>query len=392
MKIILISIHYPPIITSCAEQVKDIAVELKKQGHTPIVITPNPDAKNFFNKKVVDGIKVITIRGLKTKGNYNLFIRAINEFVTPFLMICALLINRYNFKNVNGIIWYSPTIFFSPLIYVIKKISKAKAYLILRDHFPEDLVNIGVMKNKLIVLLFKFFNKFQFNIADKIGVQSKNSKYYLNKYKIRKNKIEILYNWASDEFNSSFKLIDDIINNKKVLLFLGSMSPSQKNLLIYKIINYYKCSEQIVIIFVGTGSELKKIDHFIRINNIKNVIIYNPIKPNFVKNLCQKCSAGLILLNKKHDSHNIPGKFVSYMRSGLPVVADINRKSDLAGIIENYELGIVNTKREYKKFLKKIDNYINNDEKLRENSKKCINFYNQNFTVENKVRQILKNF
>ena len=392
MKIILISIHYPPIISSCAEQIKDIATELKKKGHTPVIITSNPDAKFFFNNQVINGIKVVTIKGLRTQGNYNFLIRGMNELLTPILMISALLINRFSFKEVKGIIWYSPIIFFAPIVYLIKKITKAKTYLILRDHYPEELVNIGVLKNKLIFSVLKFFNRLQFNIADKIGVQSKNSKYYLNRYKIPKNKIEILYNWASDEFNLSYNKIDSKIKKKKVFLFLGTLTTSQYNRLIYKMISYYKYSKKIIILFVGTGSELKKIEQFIRINNIKNVLIHNQIKPQFVKSLCKKCSAGLIFLNKNCNSHNVPGKFVSYLRSGLPVVADINRNSDLAGFIENNQLGIVNTKQEYNYFLKKIDNLINNKQKLRENSKKCVNFYNKNFTVENKVRQILKNF
>ena len=40
MKIALISAHYPPQKTSCAVQMRDLARELFKMGHDPIVIVP----------------------------------------------------------------------------------------------------------------------------------------------------------------------------------------------------------------------------------------------------------------------------------------------------------------------------------------------------------------
>ena len=390
MNIVLISIHYPPIISSCAQQMQDLALELKKKGHSPTIITSNPEAKKFYNENFLNGIKVVTIKGFRIKGNYNYFFRGINDLVTPILMLILLFLNRFNFRLFKVIIWYSPSIFFSPLVYFIKKFSKAKTYLILRDHYPEDLKNIGILKSKIIFNLFRQFNKFQFKIADKIGVQSKNSKDYLKKYKIQKEKIEVLYNWSKNDNNISYSCLDTITNDKKVLLFLGSMSISQYNKLVYKIINHFKSIQNIVILFVGTGSGLAEVKEFISKEDIKNVFIYNQIQPEYVKSLCEKCCAGLIFLNKNFDSHNIPGKFVSYLRAGLPVIADINDKSDLANLINDFKLGIVNTTMEYDEFLLKIESLIKNDKKMNEISINCINFYNQNFTVDKKLDQILK--
>jgi len=390
MNIALISFHYPPIISSCSQQMQDLALELKKRGHFPTVITSSPDVKRFYNENFINGIKILTIKGFRSKGNYNYFIRGINDLLNPILILIILLLNRFNFRLFKVLIWYSPSIFFSPLIYFIKKLSNAKTYLILRDHYPEDLKNIGVIKNKIVFNLFKQFNKFQFKIADKIGVQSTSSKNYLKKYNIQKEKIETLYNWAKDDYNKSFNNIDVLIDNKKVFLFLGSMTIAQYNKLIFKMMSHYKLLQNIIILFVGTGSGLVEIKKFILKEDIKNVFIFDQIQPEYVKSLCEKCCVGLIFLNKEFNSHNIPGKFVSYLRAGLPVVADINDNSDLAHVIKNFNLGIVNSTSEYDDFLFKIDQFINNDKKLKESSINCKNFYKQNFTVESKVDQILE--
>lgn len=390
MNIALISIYYPPIITSCALQMQDLALELKRRGHSPTIITSNHNAKKFYNEDFVNGIKVVTIKGFPIQGNYKFYLRGINELLTPILMLIILFLNRFNFKLFKVVIWYSPSIFFSPLIYFIKKLSKAKTYLILRDHYPEDLNNIGILKSKIIFNLLRLFNKCQFKIADKIGVQSKNSKNYLKKYKIQKEKIEVLYNWAGDNNNIPYNFLDTKIKGKKVLLFLGTMSIAQHNKLTYKMINHFKSIQNIVILFVGSGSGFAEVKKFASNKNIKNIFICDQIQPEYVKSLCEKCCTGLIFLNKNFDSHNIPGKFVSYLRAGLPVIADINDKSDLAILIKDFNLGIVNTTTKYDDFLVKIEQFINNDKKMREISLNCKNFYKQNFTVENKVDQILK--
>jgi hypothetical protein len=45
----------------------------------------------------------------------------------------------------------------------------------------------------------------------------------------------------------------------------------------------------------------------------------------------------------RHKGHNIPGKFVSYMQSGLPVLASINPGNDLVEMIEREGVGLVCT-------------------------------------------------
>ena len=159
MRILLISIHYPPIISSCAEQMRDLALELKRQGHEVVILTPNPQVKKNFCEKTYDGIRIITIKGFKIKNNYSFLYRGILDILLPFKIIYQLFVNKRSLKNIDGIVWYSPSSFFAPLIFFLKKISKAKTYLILRDQYPEDLINIGLIKSKFIILIFKIFNK-----------------------------------------------------------------------------------------------------------------------------------------------------------------------------------------------------------------------------------------
>lgn len=47
----------------------------------------------------------------------------------------------------------------------------------------------------------------------------------------------------------------------------------------------------------------------------------------------------IVALDPRHKTHNIPGKFLSYMQGGLPVLASINPGNDLAEMIEREGVG-----------------------------------------------------
>jgi hypothetical protein len=48
----------------------------------------------------------------------------------------------------------------------------------------------------------------------------------------------------------------------------------------------------------------------------------------------------LVFLDPAHQSHNIPGKFISYLEASLPVVACVNLNNDLIDIIKDNKLGL----------------------------------------------------
>ena len=43
-------------------------------------------------------------------------------------------------------------------------------------------------------------------------------------------------------------------------------------------------------------------------------------------------------LDPRHKTHNIPGKFLTYMQAGLPVLASINPGNDLMQLIEGEQV------------------------------------------------------
>ena len=82
-------------------------------------------------------------------------------------------------------------------------------------------------------------------------------------------------------------------------------------------------------LFVGRGSDAQTLRTEARALGLTNVVFFDEIDPDEIPGLYAQCDIGLVSLDRRHKTHNIPGKFLSYMRSGLPVLASVNPGNDI---------------------------------------------------------------
>ena len=100
----------------------------------------------------------------------------------------------------------------------------------------------------------------------------------------------------------------------------------------------------------------------------------------------------MLSLDARHTTHNIPGKFLSYMEAGLPVLASVNAGNDLVKLIDENKVGAVITNQSSHNLFKsaeKLCTEINQDTKIHLRSK---NLYKKLFSSVTAVNQIKKHF
>ena len=127
-----------------------------------------------------------------------------------------------------------------------------------------------------------------------------------------------------------------------------------------------------------------------QLRQLDNVVFFDEIDPNAIPDLYAQCDAGIVALDPRHKSHNIPGKFLTYMQNGLPVLANVNLGNDLASIIRTARVGQVcesNCVNELVDLTNKILDQIECDNELAE---RCRRLFHQEFSVEKAVRQIVR--
>jgi glycosyltransferase involved in cell wall biosynthesis len=99
-------------------------------------------------------------------------------------------------------------------------------------------------------------------------------------------------------------------------------------------------------LFVGRGSEAERLKSEAASIGLENVLFFDEIDPDEIPDLYAQCSAGLVVLDPRHRSHNIPGKFLTYMQGGLPVLALVNPGNDISSMIRDERVGQVSEGRD----------------------------------------------
>ena len=154
MRLVLVSDHYPPMRTSAAIQMSDLAKEFFRQGHQPIVITPSTKINCAWETESMDGVQVLRLAAVGKCDGASYFQRTIYELLLPFMMMRNLRKSPFIKTQWESVIWYSPTIFFGPLIWYLKRTSDCNTYLILRDIFPEWAYDLGLIRKGIIYAFF----------------------------------------------------------------------------------------------------------------------------------------------------------------------------------------------------------------------------------------------
>ena len=116
MKLIIIADAFPPMRTSAAVHMNELALELVRQGHKVTVIIPTASISSSLTVEDLNGYRLVSVTTLKTK-DVSYFTRTIAEFISPYVIYHRLSSSSIINESFEGIIWYSPTIFFAPLIF-----------------------------------------------------------------------------------------------------------------------------------------------------------------------------------------------------------------------------------------------------------------------------------
>lgn len=392
MRIALIADTFPPLRTSGAVQLRDLSREFARQGHELALMLPAPDIKKSWQLEEMDGIRVLRLKAPRTK-DIDYVRRTIGEFMMPFAMRRHLRSSPLAKERWDGVVWYAPSIFHGPLANSIKKTSGCKGYLIIRDIFPEWAVDMGLMGRGLPYRFFDAVARYQYSVADVIGVQTPgNLSYFGDWQKKDGRKLEVLQNWLdkSARLRCSIRLEETTLAGRKVFVYAGNMGVAQGMDILLVLAEQLRDRLDVGFLFVGRGSDAARLKATAQARQLDNVLFFDEINPDEIPDLYSQCSAGVVALDPRHKSHNIPGKFLTYMQSGLPVLANVNAGNDLAAVIRSERVGQVcesNRVDELITLANLLLEQIGSDDAL---PTRCRSLFEREFSVEQAVRQIVQ--
>ena len=392
MRLVLIADTFPPLRTSGAVQLRDLSREFARQGHDLTVILPGSHLSRAWALEEVEGYKVLRLSAFKTK-DIGYFQRVFGEVLMPFAMRWNLRRSPVACSDWDGVIWYSPSIFHGPLVSAVKRAAQCRSYLIIRDIFPDWAVDMGLMGRGIIYRFFDTIARYQYSVADVIGVQSSGNLAYFAKW-ARKGarQLEVLPNWLGEARRKEcpIDLSMTPLACRTVFVYTGNMGVAQGMDQMLELAAALESRSDIGFLFVGRGSDARRLATAASKRQLSNVLFHDEIDPDEIPALYEQCDIGLVSLDERHKSHNIPGKFLAYMQNGLPVLACCNKGNDLVELIRRSNVGTAvegNSSSHLQGAAAALVESVQGDRSGY--TERCHELFNSLFTVRTTVQQIV---
>ncbi|NSY35191.1 glycosyltransferase WbuB [Pseudoalteromonas sp. JC28] len=399
MRIALLPDDYLPSSTLVhAKMFHELAHQFLVLGHEVVVITPgNENQESRLCVDIQDGVEVWRFKAGTRRGVGKLK-RAVNESLLSHAAWRAIK-SKVNERPFDICVNYSPTIFFGSLVKKLKKNHKTFVYLVLRDLFPQWVIDEGMIKeSSIIAKYFRYFEHLNYKASDKIGLMSNANVEYFSKVNPYYKDIEVLHNWAnltplSVVDNPSINIRGKYNLEEKVIFFYGGNIGHAQDMdnLLRLAKNMQECPEA-HFLFVGQGDQFEHVKQSLSKLELANVTLLPSVNQSQYKELLTQVDIGLFSLAKTHKAHNFPGKLLGYMVQSLPILGSVNKGNDVIDYIRNSESGFVHINGEDKLFMEGAMKLLESKELRIKVGRNAYNLLCESFSVEQAAQQILTGY
>jgi glycosyltransferase involved in cell wall biosynthesis len=319
----------------------DLATELHRRHHEVIVLTPSDKISNNVEVTCESGPQVVRVKTRKIKGAWKVF-RALEELRLSNVLWRRA--RRFLLQHpADLIVFYSPTIFLAPLVRRLKSLWQCPTYLILRDIFPAWAVDAGLLRKRLIYHFFRKNEILQYDVADRIAVQSPaNLQYFAREFPSRRYRLEVLYNWMRlrvENLPVTNYRAQLSLQGKIVFLYGGNLGVAQDVDNIVRLAQRLAQHDDIRFLLVGEGSEVPRLRRLLAEKRLYNIQILPAVRPLEYLAMLSEFDIGLLSLDRRLNTHNVPGKLLGYMYWSKPTLASVNPGNDLFEILGSDQAG-----------------------------------------------------
>ena len=311
-----------------------------------------------------------------------------------------------NNKRFDLVLYATPPITFVGVIHYIKKRNNAHTYLMLKDIFPQNAVDIGLIgKGGMIYKYFRRKEKKLHAISDTIGCMSEaNVDYVLrnnlqevkDKVEVCPNAIEVCNIETTDGNKEKIRLKYGLPLETVVFVYGGNLGRPQG------ISFVIECLEQMVylsdafFLIIGNGTEYHKLETFMSKYRPRNVKLLPAIPRDEYNLLISACDIGLIFLDYRFTIPNFPSRLLAYMQVKLPIFAVTDKNTDIGKVIVDGGFGWwceSNNAGEFKRMVKVIVSVLSEPEMYgiaEEMKQREWEYLNKHFSVENVYEIIMR--
>ena len=380
----------------------DLLREFTKNGHNVFAISPVERKTKRKTELIKDGkVSFLKLRigytqktniiekGISTISIEPQFKRGIKKF--------------WSDVKFDLILYSTPPITFCKSVGFVKKRDNAKTYLLLKDIFPQNAVDIGMMsKSGVKGVLYKYFRKKERNlyaISDCIGCMSKANADYVLKHnpeinseivEVCPNSVEIVDIRVDSATKDEMRRKYGIPLDKKVFVYGGNLGKPQGIPFLIKCLKSQMKNKDAYFLVVGDGTEFGKLEQFFNEQKPENMKLMKRLPKEDYDWMIAACDVGMIFLDYRFSIPNFPSRLLSYMQAGIPVLAVTDPNTDIGKVIIDGGFGWWCESNDVMTFHEKVQEACKSD--LKSMGVKGFRYLEEHYSAEKSYKIIMNHF
>lgn len=389
IKILYLSQYFPPEMGAPSARVYEISRRWVAQGARVTVLTgfPNhptgiiPEAYRGYRylEEEKDGIKVIRTY-VMAAANQGFFKRILCYMS---FMFSSIIQGTRRVGKQDLIIATSPQFFVGIAGYIISRLKKIPFVFEVRDLWPESIVQLGLIKNRLLIRSLEWIEmKLYKKSVHVVGVADSTVK-VLTDRGVSGEKISIIKNgvdlklFRSNGNQQEYKKRENL-QDKFIVSYIGTHGLSHALDTVLQTAQLMREQENIVFLLVGEGAEKKNLMRQAEKLNLRNVLFYDQIGKNALPGFYEMSDVVLVTLKSLPLFKKvIPSKIFEIMGMSRPILISVD--GEARALVEKAGAGIYAEPENAHKLQETITGLMADHEKRRKMGQNGRHFVEQYF-------------
>lgn len=376
----------------------DLMRKFRDEGHNVYIVTPNERQFGLETSlREVDGVHILGVKTLNIqKTNF------VEKGMSTILLESQFkdTIQKYLSEISFDLILYStPPITFTKVVKSLKKRNpRAISYLLLKDIFPQNAVDLGFFSKKS--LFHWYFRKKEvalYKNSDYIGCMSPANVEFVLKHNpfVSADRVEVAPN--SIELIAETPTIDKIEIRKKyhlpldkpLFIYGGNLGRPQGIDFLIQCLDSNKERVDCCFLVVGNGTEYEKINTWFKKQLPISAKLIKSLPKAEYDQLVQASDVGLIFLDSRFTIPNYPSRLLSYLEYKMPIIAATDVNTDIGILAMQNEYGYCCESKNVDDFTRCVNRYVGNPSSIRVMGEKGYQFLKENYLVDHTYNAIM---
>ncbi|MBW7869212.1 MAG: glycosyltransferase family 4 protein, partial [Brumimicrobium sp.] len=362
-----------------------------EQGHKVCVVAP---AERRFKKPtslVEEGQVSILNVAIPNIQKTNVLEKGLSTLLLERLFHRAI---KKHFSHIRFdlVIYSTPPITFTKIIREIKQRDNAHAYLLLKDIFPQNAVDLQMFKQGGMIHRFFYHKELAlYRVSDYIGCMSPANAAFLLKHhpwldpshiEVNPNSTSLLPSTTSQSPKSTIRESHQLPTDKTIFVYGGNLGKPQGISFLLQTIENCRDIEKAFFLVIGSGTEYPRIQRWFDTHKPANATLIETLPKAEYDIVLAACDIGLIYLDPRFTIPNYPSRLLSYLENSMPIITATDPNTDIGTIAEENGYGLKCLSGDIETMKQHIKYCCENAEKVKEMGQKGYEFLKNNYTVQ----------